>query len=269
MKFQPKAIAVDLDGTVLLPDASLSGRTIDTLQACLKLGLPVLFSTGRSPIATTRYAEALGVTGPMVFYNGAAVVDVPSWKVLHTTPVDAELVAACLKIARRADIHFQGFLTGDRLIFERDRPECQIYYQRTGLRGEFANFDDVLANGGVFYKCMFIAESAILDGTEREIDELLGDTVYRTRSHHNMLEIMAPGISKGASLLRALALRGIDPSGVIAFGDAENDIPMLQAAGLGVAMGNSTQVVKDAALDIALPNTDDGVAVYLEHLLAL
>ncbi len=264
-----RGIAVDLDGTILLPDASISERTVRTLKACMGRGLPILFSTGRSPIATVQYAEILGVSGPMVFYNGAAIVNVPDWKVLHTTPVASSVVAGCLQIGRKNDVHFQGFLLGNRLVFEKDRPECDIYFQRTGLHGEFVNFDKILSDGGVFYKCMFIADSAILDDTERDVDKLFGDTVYRTRSHHNMLEIMAPGISKGASLVRALSMRGISADDVIAFGDAGNDIPMLQAAGFGVAMGNAIQSVKDSAADVALPNTEDGVAAYLESLLGL
>jgi hypothetical protein len=114
---------------------------------------------------------------------------------------------------------------------------------------------------------MFIAEGAVLDRIQAALDERFEGRIYRAKSDPTFLEIMAAGVSKGAALGVALSLRGIDREATIAFGDAENDIPLLEAAGFGVAVANAAQAVRKAADDVAPSNEEDGVAIYLERLL--
>lgn len=267
------SVAIDLDGTALLPDSSFSERTLRAFASCARAGIDVLIVTGRSPTAALKFSSALGSDGPMVYYNGAAVVDSGTGKVLASTPVPTEVVAGCLAVARERDYHFQAFLAGDRLVCLKDTPEREAYFKRTGLLGAVEDFDGILGGreGGepTFIKCMFIGEPDQLSVAEREVDARFGTRVYRTRTTRTFLEVMNNGVSKGNALKVALGLRGKDVSDCVAFGDAENDLKMLEAAGWSVAMGNADEALKRSADDIALPNTEDGVAAYLERLLAL
>ena len=88
-----------------------------------------------------------------------------------------------------------------------------------------------------------------------------------TRTHDWLVEATAPGVDKGSALLRLCALLGIDPARVLAIGDSDNDIPMLAAAGFGVAMGNASLGVKAVADWVAPTIDEDGAAVALERLI--
>ncbi len=267
------AIAIDLDGTVLRKDTSMTERTRDALVACASSGIPVLLSTGRSPEASESYRSSLGITGPMVFYNGAAVVDAPKGEFLASSLVSGDVVAACVSIARSHDLHFHGFLSDGRLVYERQRPEVDIYHQRTGLVGTVVDFDEMAREAGKdgveLIKGMFIAPPEVLGPVEKELDLRFGERIYHARSHSNFLEVMTAGVSKGAALSVALSLRGIDMGRVAAFGDGENDIPMIEAAGWGVAMGNAVPSLRAAADEIIGSVEEDAVALWIEAALSL
>ena len=268
-----RAVAVDLDGTALLPDSTLSARTTAAFNACTDRGIDVIIVTGRSPRAAEKFRAVLKASGPMVYYNGAAVVEAPSGKVLASTLVPTDVIVGCLSVARRLDLHFQAFLSDDRLVCRNDTPERAAYRERTGLQGEVLDFDQLLSAEGSeapsFIKCMFIATPEKLEIAQKAIDDMFGNRIYRARSTATFLEIMNNGVSKGNALKVALNLRGVDVSGCIAFGDMENDVSMLEAVGWGVAMDNAEFQVKKRADDVAASNADEGVAIYLEKLLAL
>ena len=266
-----KAIAIDLDGTVLHDDSTLSDRMADALRACLKSGIAVIICTGRSPTSAEKHLSLIGATGPMVFYNGAAVIDVPDGKLLASTLLPHDCAETGVAIARDLGLHFHAFLPGDRLVYEENRPESESYHKRTGLYGELADFDVLLKNGGPaeagFIKCMYIAEPDQLDLVQKEIDQRLGTRVYSARSHRTFLEVMAPGVSKGRALALALDLRGLSRMETVAFGDAENDVPMLEYAGRSYAVANAAAHVRSVASGTIGSNEEDGVADILEKLL--
>ncbi len=273
-----KAVAVDLDGTLLHSDSVMGEKTRIVLSRCLESGLAVLLCTGRSPVAAEKYRAAIGTEGPMVFYNGAAVIDQPAGRLLSSTLLNRANVIKALGIARRFDIHFHVFLQDNRLVYEKERPEAELYASRTGLRGEVYDIEDLLCQGGASYglpngsidgvvKAMFIGEDAKLKAAEAAIDESLGGGVYRARSHKNYVELMASGVSKGAALRIALAARGINQSQVLAMGDGENDLPMLETVAFFAAPANAAAVVKARAAYITPPADEDGPAGFLEQYL--
>lgn len=265
-----KALALDLDGTILHTDATLSERTVAALRKAIDRGIQVLIVTGRSPRATRGFIGSIGATGPMVFYNGATVMDVPSMTLKAATLLSPDIALGCVEISRQRDIHFHVFLRDDRLIYEHHRPEADRYAQRTGLYGEEQDLSTLLSEGGEAaggcIKGMFIAEAPVLDSLQIELDRRFNGRLYRARSHSTFLEVMAPGVSKGNGLRIALALRGIDPGQTMAFGDAENDIPMLEASGIAVVPENATEEVKEMATLVVPSNDQDGPAQFLETL---
>ncbi len=257
-----KAVAVDLDGTTLLPDFTMGERTVRVLRACLDRGLQVIISTGRSPRSAEPFRAAIGTTGPMVFYNGAVVVDTPSSTVLASTLLAGDIAASCVEVSRNMDVYFHTFLPGDRLVYDSERPEAKIYEGRTGVKGEHADLRALYSPGGPHeagcVKGMFMAEEGTLDRVEKELDRRFGGRIYRARSYSTFLEVMAAGVSKGNALQLALKLRGIDPAATLAIGDGENDLPMLAVVGFSAAPANAAEDVRRAAQ----------VARFLEELLA-
>jgi Cof subfamily protein (haloacid dehalogenase superfamily) len=269
-----KALALDLDGTLLRPDSTLSKRTIRVLKICMDRGVAVIICTGRSSEASEAYRSAIGAAGPMVYYNGAEVMDMPSGRILGAALLDLEVADYCVDLARSRGIYFHLFLPGtpdnprEVLASEGDGKEADMYRKRTGLSPSFRDLKTLLAAPGIAgcIKGMFIAEEAVLDTIKPDLEKRFGGRIYMARSYAWFLEILASGVSKGLGLRQALEHRGIAPAQAIAFGDEENDLPMFSVAGFSVAPANAKESILRAADIHTGPNSEDGVAVFLEEL---
>ena len=123
------------------------------------------------------------------------------------------------------------------------------------------------AQGVGIVKCIIVGDPTLLPALEIEMQETLKGKAGVFRSEPFFLEIVPVGIDKAEGLSILLDKIGMQPSELIAFGDGYNDIPMLQFAGLGVAMGNAAEDIQKAADMVAQSNDDDGIAVLLEKLI--
>jgi hydroxymethylpyrimidine pyrophosphatase-like HAD family hydrolase len=272
-----KALALDLDGTTLRPDNTLSERTIGVLRSCMDRGIQVILCTGRAVEAAEKYRAALGVPGPHVYFNGAVVAEMPGWKTLAITLQDKESAGFCLDLAREAGLYFQAFFPGSpehprqRLVAERVCPEWELYRRHTGIEPELGDLAEILADPAVpgCVKTMFIADADAQARVRPRIEERCGADVYIAGSLGQFLEIMNPRVSKGAGLQAALEARGLDARGIIAFGDEENDLPLFKAAGFSAATANAKETVRACADVVIGSNAEDGVAVFLEELFRL
>lgn len=272
-----KALALDLDGTILRPDTVLSERTVSVLKACMGRGVQIIFCTGRAVAGAERFRRAVGAEGPMVYYNGAEVVDMPAGTVLASTLLDLEIADFCVDLARRRGLHFQVFFPalpggpGETLVIEKDRPEAELYRRHTGILPVLGDLKRIIAEGGMpgCIKAMFIAEPEEQEHLRPLLAERFGSRIYMARTFPSFLELMTAGVSKGAGLRAALESRGLDAGAVLALGDEENDLPMFEAAGFSVAPANARESVRQAADAVIGSNADDGAAQYLETLFSL
>jgi Cof subfamily protein (haloacid dehalogenase superfamily) len=269
-----KAFALDLDGTCLGGNASLSDRTIHALQTCLHRGIQVIICTGRSIDAAEPYRLAIGATGPMVYFNGAEVVDMPSETTVKATLLSLEVVDYCVDLSRRQGHYYQVYFPGTPehprgiLMAEHQAQETEMYRIHTGIQAMRGDLKQALAQpglkGGV--KGMFIAEPWFHENIRSQLVERFGRGIYITRTARTFLEIMDAGVSKGMGLRCALAYQGLQDAPVMAFGDEENDLPLFEAATYAAAPANAKESVLRAA-DIQFgPNTEDGLAALLEQL---
>jgi len=268
-----KALAVDLDGTALLPDTSMGERTARCLRGLVERGIQVMICTGRAVEASRRYYDAIGASGPMVFFNGAEVADVPGVRVIASRLLGLDVVDYGLDLARSMDIHYQVFFPPrdtpwEALLIEKQRPEAEMYHNHTGITPVVADLKAVIAEPGAkgCYKAMFICRPELHDDLRRAMRERFGDTVYLARSFPTFLEIMSAGVSKGEGLKTALKHRGLKPEEVLAFGDEENDLPMFAVAGFSGAPSSAKENVRRAADFVFGPNTEEGLAVFLEEI---
>jgi Cof subfamily protein (haloacid dehalogenase superfamily) len=269
-----KALALDLDGTVLRPGNILSDRTVSALRFCMDRGIQVIFCTGRAVAGAEPYRRAIGAKGPMVYYNGAEVVDMPAGTMVSAALLELEVVDFCVDLARRRGIHFQAFFPavpggeGETLMIEKDRPEAEMYRRHSGITPVTGDLKQVIAGGKMpgCIKCMFVIEPEIQDAVRLLLAERFGSRIYIARTLAPFLEIMAPGVSKGAGLRAAMEKRGLDAAGVIAMGDEENDLPMFEVARFSAAPANAREKVREAAGIVIGSNTEDGVAAFLEEL---
>jgi len=277
-----KALALDLDGTTLLPDGILGEKTKSCIKKLISRGMQIIIATGRAIEASEKYRSAMGAQGPMVFFNGAEVADVPSGRILHTNPISMDVVSFGADVARDLGIHYQVYLpagispeTGEKdpkqkwetLLIEEYGSEAEYYYNHTGITPVVKDLKSIAAlpvDGCI--KGMFIADPSFHDEVRKRMENHFGDSITVMRSYPTFLEVINTGVSKGEGLRIAMEHRGLKPHEVIAFGDEENDLPMFSAAGYACAPENAREKIRSAADYIYGPNTEEGLAAYLEKI---
>ena len=272
-----KALDLDLDGTILAPGVVLTERTIRAVKACCQRGLKAIIATGRAIDGTEPFREALGLEGPMIYCNGAIILDMPSGRILSTTLLDKESTLFCVDISRKTGVYYQAYFPGtvDRrentLIAERDGPERELYFTHAGMRAELGDLKEILNRPGAegCIKGMFMAEPEILQELRPKLEEHFGKNVYLVHTFRTYLETMNANVSKGRGLKLIMEHYSLKSEEVIAFGDEENDLPMFAAAGFSAAPANAKDNVKAAADIVIGSNAEDGVAAFLEEFFGL
>lgn len=277
-----RALAIDLDGTALLPDTTLGERTIHCLKSLISGGMQVLFATGRALEGAQRYWTAVGAQGPMVFFNGAEVVDIPSGKMLSAHLLDLDVVDFGIDVARSMGVYYQIYLPAgiapgngtagpdskwEALLMERPGPESEMYRKHTGITPVETDLKAAIAAPQVrgCVKAMFLADPSLHDEIRRKMLDRFGGRITVTRTFPTFLEVMNTGVSKGEGLATAMQCRGLAPEEVIAFGDEENDLPMFNAAGFSAAPSNAREKVREAADFVFGSNAEEGLAAFLEE----
>ena len=275
-----KALAMDLDGTLLAPGGILSERTIAAIRKCREKGLKIIIATGRVIKAAEKYILPLEVSGPVVYFNGALVANMPEGKIISFTKLDIKAAELLIDFAREKGLYLTMYFP-DRinpdgspskeihLAAELDLPGREIYYKHTGILAELKDLKKELSLRGGCLKALFMEEPDILASVRVFIQKQLGDRVYATKTMRNALEIMNAGVSKGRGLEIVMDYLSLKREEVIAFGDEENDIPMSSAAGFFVAPLNAKDEVKAKANLVVGSNEEDGVAAFLEDFFEL
>ena len=269
-----KALALDLDGTILAPGAVLTERTITAVNRCMKRGLKIIITTGRAIEGVEPFRASLEAEGPMIYYNGAVVAEMPEGRILRTTLLDKKKAELCVDISRETGIYCQIYFFNEKrmpLIAERDGPEREKYYKHTGILAELGDLKEVIDRAEVTgcVKIMFLAEPELFPALRLRLDEHLGGSIYIAQSQRTYLEIMDAKVSKGQGLSFVMERLSLKRDEVIAFGDEENDIPMFASAGFSVAPSNAKDAVKAKADIVVGSNADDGVAAFLEEFFSL
>jgi Cof subfamily protein (haloacid dehalogenase superfamily) len=259
----PLLVAIDLDGTLLGPSLTLSRRVCDAVAAATQQGVATTIVTGRMFVATAPYAAALGIEGPLVCYQGAAVFDWPSGEKLREVPLTHDVALRVAARAKRDGYHVQLY-HDDRFYVEERNKYSALYARLAGiepvvvpsLAREFAGRDST--------KCNIVTEPSLAAEYAQRMRDLCGDDAYVTRSNPEFIEVMDPCVDKGEALRFVAERLGVPMSRVLAIGDSYNDVPLLRAAGFSVAMGSSPDEVKATADAVVGDVAHDGVAEALE-----
>jgi Cof subfamily protein (haloacid dehalogenase superfamily) len=258
-----KAVALDLDGTLLSDDHTISTANKNAVKAVELQGKKIVITTGRSYRALLPYALDLGINGPVVCYNGAAVYQHPSGEKLIEYPLSEKWAPILIEKARENNIHLHFFID-EIWYYENEREEVETYSERCGFKGVLKNFDDI--SNLSCTKAMFVGEPEALQKIYKELKNEIGEGIYMAFSSSTFLEIMRKGVSKAKALKETLESQNIQLSEVIAFGDGMNDLEMIQQTALGYAMSNGSEGLKKATPFIAPPNSENGVSQVLKEL---
>ena len=253
-----RMIATDLDGTLLGAKSVLPEENVRALQRAMEAGVKVVLSSGRMVEATTPIGDAIGVNAPMVLFNGALVYDPASGSILRGRCIPRETAVEVLRTIEARGCYLQAF-PGLGYYFEAPTEHTVVYQNKIGVVGTAVGMKLSQWLKTDVYKLLCIGTPQETDLLARELNERF-PTVSFVKSSQTFLEIIARGVDKADGLRAVSEITGVAPEEILAFGDEQNDLPMLDYAGTGYAMENAPDVVRRQAKLIAPANTQCGLA---------
>jgi Cof subfamily protein (haloacid dehalogenase superfamily) len=260
-----QAFACDLDGTLIGRDAILGPRTRAAIARAQRAEIPVVVATGRMFRSVEPYLAEASIEEPVVCYQGAAVVDPRTREFLLHEPLDLavarEATAALLDHGLSPNVYVD-----DRLYVavetEYSRAYSSFQHLPVTAVGDLLRWLDRPPT-----KLVAVADPPVLAGVRVELESQFDGRLFITTSLPHLLELGNPGVTKGSGLTFVAAQLGIDLAGIVAFGDGENDVELLEVAGLGVAVeGGHARLRAVAGWTCAGP-AEEGVAAFIEAVL--
>jgi len=274
-----KMIAIDLDGTLLSPEGKVTERTKSAIHQCLASGMLVCFATGRNWTESRTVLETVAHHDHAVFAGGAMVIDTKQQVTLHKTAVDPQLareVCEVLESAGHAVLALQDtgaagvdYLVSDEIPLNR---ETEHWMAVTSAKVHPVQRLSRYSHEHTI-RLGIVAPPEEVATVHDELEQRFGQRIFFHRifvpqASVEVLEIFDPAVNKWEGILHVARLHGVQSDQIIAIGDDVNDLPMLTQAGLGVAMGNARDEIKSAAKKVIGHNRDDGLAEFLEQLVA-
>jgi Cof subfamily protein (haloacid dehalogenase superfamily) len=261
--------AFDLDGTLLSRDLTLSEATVEALVTLRERGVKPVIATGRRFQGAYEFVEQLGFEegDPVICYGGAMIRRLNGETLLHRT-VSKSVSAEVVRWAEERGIHSRLFVDG-KVIASPETPAA-LAHLRVFHEPDVFVADNLewlhSGEGEEPTKLVLVDYPNAIEGWLSEAQETFAGRLFVTRSLPHYVEVGGLEGRKSLALKHLCEQWGVAPERTIAFGDAENDVDLLEFAGLGVAMGNARPHVQAAADDVTASIGEDGVARYLERL---
>lgn len=263
-----KLVAIDLDGTLLNDHHEINQPVVECIKAARKAGVYVVLSTGRPLSGTRSQLDVLELNHSddyIITYNGALVLNTKTWDIVAEHSLTRENYLEIDYLARLLNVHLhiadkQAMYTANRDISPYTILESYLVNMPLHYRTPEEIAENVLA-----VKMMMIDEPEVLEEAFKKIPAEYFEKYTIVRSTPFFLEVLNPKASKGLALKELSEHLGIRQSEVMAIGDAENDLSMIEFAGTGIAMGNASETVKAAADYTVATNLEDGVKEAFER----
>ena len=260
-----KLIASDMDDTLLNSKCQISKRNAAAIKAALAAGKIFLFATGRMYVSVKPFAERLGLDVPLVTYNGALVKGSLSGKVFYEHKMKLSTANEVLEYCREKGYYLQLYV-GDNILIHTENACSRMYSKISGIQTT-AIGDAVYHTDEAPYKILLMTKVEEFQEVWQDFAQRFQGKLDVTSSKDNFLELMEPGINKWEAVKSVAASYGITPAEIMCIGDSNNDVKMIANAGIGVAVGNAKDSVKDHAKIVTASNDNDGVALVIESIL--
>lgn len=274
-----KLVALDLDGTLFDNSSRISERNLTAIRSITDKGIHVVISTGR-PFEGIPFDQIKGTgINYAITANGSGIYEISTGKCLYENAMDEELVTPILNFLLTRDIHMDAFIGGKGYT----PVQCVETAQKLTVPSSIKNYI-ITTRTRLNNILQFIHENQLkvqkmtlnfypaADGTliDREtVRKFLvsNPSITTVCGGYNNLEFTRADANKGVGLRKLAEILGVNPDATMAIGDTENDLAIIEAAGIGVAMGNATDAVKARADYVTTTNTKDGVAAAIEHFI--
>lgn len=271
MKIKTRMIGVDLDGTLLKSDKELATYTREILRRAIEQGILVMPSTGRPLTGVPKDLLEFPGIKYAVTANGARVIDIATGKPMVEELLPHDIASKLLDVFERYDSFREIYFDGVGYASKEALANISKYLELPPMANYIAStrvaVDDVRVKfeeeGRPVDKIQALFTSVEdRDAARAEIQDIPGIEI--TGALPMNLEINAEGVNKGKAMIELGKVLGIPKEEIMAFGDGDNDLKMLKEVGVGVAMENAIEPVKEAADYITLTNDEEGVARFIE-----
>lgn len=258
--------AIDLDGTLLHDDMTISGYTRDIIKRVEEKGVRIVIATGRMWSSARPLAKYLSLGDvPVICYTGAWIVTGESETVLLKEGIPKETAKGILAMAKEKgwiiQISYEDTIYGDAPF------EGAEKYQKYRT-GKTVYLGDALYHPDYDPTRLILIEPSLEKRKEirKTVEDKFGDVVDVVFPGDDFVDVHKKDVSKGSALKKLCNLWGEKPSTIVSFGNTENDVSMLTLSGLSYAVANADAIAKRAADRVCLLNNKDGVAKVLEEL---
>lgn len=277
-----RLVATDLDGTLLAPDGTLSARTLAVARRLGDDGVVLAPATARRWIGSLPIAETLGMRGPLILYDGALVREYPSGAELLRDPLPHATARSAVELLAahglRPVVQYCG-VSGELLLAgpspaspagRRSPDASSPYLAKFAAHVRVAPLEELVSDSmeyGAVLRVVAFGSEHRLRVVARELAKLpCGRQLLKgTEYAQGELTLFSATASKGAALVALAARLGISLAETFAIGDGVNDLALLRAAGMAVAMGNASRAVRRAARHLTATNAEDGWARAIEE----
>ena len=256
-------IVTDMDGTLLGPDRKISGYTFQVLKECMKRGIRLIPASGRTHPSMRPYLDQLQTGMPYIAGNGSEIISADH-RVLHQLTLDVELQKEICAFLQSEGFYVQVY-DEEGFYFSKDCLESDSYQKSSGMKGTAVG-DLVSFLHFPTPKILSVNDPSEVKRMFPIVNQKFQGRATFTVSEINFLEAEPIGASKGEALVELAKMRGdIVPERTVTFGDGLNDLSLLAFTPHSVAMGNAREELKRHAAYVCRPNTEDGLARFLEE----
>lgn len=239
-----RLVALDIDGTLVGADGRIGSENLQAVRRLLDEGVEIVLASGRNHGNMLPFHTELGLASPLVSVHGAVVREPDGTEYEEVLTLADSLVTELTQEGRRLGTsvlyyrHEGVFLERHTVHTERDQALNAVPHQVVG---------DLLVDRSGIHKVLWMAEPEVLGPQRDRAQQMFGGRADLYSTDPTCLEFVVPGVNKAVGVGLVAERRGISPAQVAAFGDGNNDAPMLAWAGLGVAMAHATPAAKAAA----------------------
>lgn len=263
-----KLLALDMDGTLLNDQKQLTQPQIEAIHAAVEAGVKLVLCTGRILNGTRPYFEQLGLDAEneyVIVNNGCSTHQTKDWKLIDWEELSAGDIEFLIPFAQKTDMQLTVFDENDYYVVGEEANE----YVKADTEVVFVSpttlsYEEAKSSKKHLFQAMFLGSKENTDDFEANYDAELSQRFNTVRSQLTIHEILPQGASKASALKKLAEKLDIQPSEIMAIGDANNDIEMLKFAGLSIAMGNAADHIKTLTTDVTDDNNHDGVAKAIE-----
>jgi Cof subfamily protein (haloacid dehalogenase superfamily) len=263
VKSRPKLVALDVDGTIVGRDLTISPGVREAVTRMQEAGTAACLVTGRMYRATIPFARELRINTPLICYQGAAIIDPTTDEVISHSALANDIVQELIALTERDHMHLQ--------LYRNDEYYCEMRDRFSELYAALSMTQPVIVPSLREAFAYSPATKAVVIADEPEAAKYVGTLAKAfagranvTRSLPEFDEVLDPAADKGTALRFVASRLGVDMSDTMAIGDSWNDAPLLEAAGYAIAMGSSPPELIDIADSVVGDLAHDGVAEAIE-----